>query len=330
MRRLNVRNAIKKNLKDCFQLSSRMANLKQHPHSPLLLLADAPAVQGDPVQLADIEVNMDFINNNIIITGGSSGIGLALAKELSSLGANITILARHKDLLDSALSEIKKSAISQEQQFKWISADVSNFDELERELSKDNNAYDILINSAGLAFPGEFVEMGPEIFKNLMDVNYLGTVYMSKLVVPKMIVRKTGYIVNLSSYVALVGYYGYTAYAPTKYAVRGFSRCLRSELKPYGIDVSVVIPQDTDTPQLAFERSHLPLVTQKTNKLLEKIFGSNSLISADKAANYIIYGMKKRKFSIYFGTVGVLTSLITPLIGRLLYHYTVNIAKKDL
>ncbi|MDP2965751.1 MAG: SDR family oxidoreductase [Pelolinea sp.] len=315
---MHVRSAIKKTLNGCFPPFLPMVNRNHHP----VLHAVAAAAQGVPVHLAGIEVLMDFINKNIMISGGSSGIGLALAKELAALGANITILARRKELLESALSEIRESALSTDQQFKWFSADVSNFNSLKRVLSADNTAYDILINSAGIAYPGKFVDMDPTIFKNVIDINYLGTVYLTKLILPKMIEKNSGYIVNISSLAALIGIYGYTAYAPSKYAVRGFSRCLRSEVKPHGIDVSVVLPPDTDTPQLAFEHSIIPEITKKINQ-------SGSVMSAEKVAHVIIEGIKKKRFTIVPGFEGNLLYALAPIFGRYFYRYAVNLAKED-
>lgn len=266
---------------------------------------------------------MNFENKNILISGGSSGIGLALAKIFSSLGANITILARHKDLLESAIIEIKKSALSNDQSFRTISADVSKFDELNLALSKIDNNFEILVNSAGIAYPGKFVDMEASIFKNVMDVNYLGTIYLTKLVLPKMIENKAGYIVNIASLAALIGIYGYTAYAPSKYAVRGFSRCLRSEVKQHGIHVSVVLPPDTDTPQLAFEHSIMPTITKKINS-------SGSVMRAESVAKSIIKGMKRGKFSIVPGFEGKLLYVLASIFGRYFYHYSVSLSKKDI
>jgi 3-dehydrosphinganine reductase len=273
---------------------------------------------------------MDFDNKNIFISGGSSGIGLALAKKFSKQGANITILARRESLLKSAIKEIENSAKSENQRFQYISANVCDFEELNSKLSKENTDFNYLFNCAGIAYPGEFIDIDPLIFKNTIEINYLGTVYLTKLLVPRMIAQKSGHIINFSSYVALVGYYGYTAYAPSKYAIEGFSRTLRPELKPYGIDVSVVIPQDTDTPQLVFERARQPFVTKHTNEIVEKIFGSSALISADQAAEYIFHGIEKKKFLIYFGTAGLITSYLTPLIDKILFRYTSNLKKKML
>jgi len=320
MSQLSALNAIRKTQKGCFLLSLHIANL--NPLHRLLLAVAAVALE-DLVHHAVIEVTMKLLNKNILISGGSSGIGLALAKELASAGANLTILARRQELLESSLIEITKSALTPEQKFKWLTADVRDFNGLERVLSTDTTPYDILINSAGIAYPGKFVDMEPEVFKNVMDVNYLGTVYLTKLILPRMIEKNNGYIVNISSLAALIGIYGYTAYAPSKYAIRGFSRCLRSEVKPHGIDVSVVFPPDTDTPQLAFEHSIIPETTRKINQ-------SGTVMSAEKVAHIIIQGISRKKFTIVPGFEGNLLYALAPIFGRYFYHYAVNLAKKDL
>ncbi|MCJ7518909.1 MAG: SDR family NAD(P)-dependent oxidoreductase [Anaerolineaceae bacterium] len=167
------------------------------------------------------------------------------------------------------------------------------------------------------------MDLDPTIFKNVIDTNYLGTVYLTKLILPKMVEKNSGYIVNISSLAALIGIYGYTAYASSKYAVRGFSRCLRSEVKPHGIDVSVVLPPDTDTPQLAFEHSIIPETTKKINQ-------SGTVMSAEKVAHIIVEGIKKKKFTIIPGFEGKLLYAFAPILGRYFYRYAVNLAKKKM
>lgn len=193
---------------------------------------------------------MNYQNKNVLISGGSSGIGFALARQFLRRGANICLLARRQNLLKQAQQDLSKEKIKDTQKISIISADVSDYSNLEKSLKDFKGNFDILINSAGIAYPGEFAELSPKVFADVMNINYLGTVYLSKLILPGMIAQSSGHIVNISSLAALIGIYGYTAYAPSKYAVRGFSRCLRSEVKAYGIDVSVVFPPDTDTPQL--------------------------------------------------------------------------------
>lgn len=282
----------------------------------------ADPVQVNPALVAINKKNMNWNNLNILISGGSSGIGLEIARKLANRGSNITILARNEKNLQNAVSLIKDKTISQAQNIKWISADVSNYSVLEQAFINHGENFDCLINSAGLAYPGKFSDLSVEIHKKLMDVNYLGTVNLSKLVLPYMISKKSGYIVNISSLAGLVGIYGYTSYASTKYAIRGFSSCLRSELKPLGINVSVVYPPDTDTPQLSFERSIMPDITRKINS-------GGGVMKADKVALAIIKGIENKKFTIVPGLEGKILYTLAPLIDLFLFHYAVYLARKE-
>lgn len=267
---------------------------------------------------------MNFFGKNILISGGSSGIGLALAKRFASLGANITILARRENQLYEAINSIKEHTSGNGQHINTIpvQADVRSYNRLKRAFLRSKTKFDVLINSAGIAYPGEFNKLDHRIFKQVIDTNYLGTVNLTKLVVPGMIEQKSGYIVNISSLAAVIGIYGYTAYAPSKYAIRGFSRCLRSELKSFGIEVSVVLPPDTDTPQLAFERTLLPEITRKINE-------NGRVLSADQVAIAILKGMEKKKFTIIPGFEGKILYLLAPIFGRYFYHYSVRLASKQ-
>ena len=112
---------------------------------------------------------------------------------------------------------------------------------------------DLVINSAGIARPGEFEGVTLDDFDQMMAINFMGTVNVTHAILPAMLQRKSGHIVNISSLVGFLGMYGYTAYASSKFAIRGFTDSLRAEVKTKGIDLSIVFPTDTDTPQLAEE-----------------------------------------------------------------------------
>lgn len=265
---------------------------------------------------------MNFTGARILISGGSSGIGLSLSKMLAQRGANIAILARRLEPLQEAYHRIKNMVISEAQSVEIIQTDVSDFEKLQASYPFSEKHFDILINSAGIAYPGEFLDLEPGVFRSVMEINYLGTVNLTKLVAPGMVANKSGYIVNISSLAALIGIYGYTAYASSKFAVRGFTHCLRAELKPLGIDVSIVYPPDTDTPQLAFERSRIPAITKKINQ-------SGGVLSPDKVAEAIIHGIAKKNFAILPGFEGKLLYRFSSLIDRYMYHYAVRLANKS-
>lgn len=258
-----------------------------------------------------------FSQKHILISGGSSGIGLALAKQFFSLGSHVTILARCVDTLENAKREIDLARVSSLQEIEIISADVCNFDALEKELSQPRKPVNCLINSAGIAYPGEFETLDQDVFSRVMDVNYMGTVNLTKIIIPEMITNQEGYIVNISSLAAVIGIFGYTAYAPSKYAVRGFSRCLRAEMVPKGIQVSVVLPPDTDTPQLAFEHTLLPEITKKINQ-------KGGVLTAESVAKAIIKGMQRKNFTIIPGFEGKILYLFAPIIGRYFFRFALK------
>ena len=130
---------------------------------------------------------------------------------------------------------------------------------------------DIVVCSAGQARPGYLQELDADLFRSMMDVNYFGTVNVVREVVPAMIERRGGSVVGVSSAAGLVGVFGYTAYAPTKFAVRGFLESLRGELLPYGIHVGCSFPPDTDTPQLADENRYKPKETKEISGTIKPL-----------------------------------------------------------
>lgn len=256
-----------------------------------------------------------YTNKLVLITGGSSGIGLALAKGIAAQGGNVAILARHQDALDQAEAEIFQSRLDPVQRVYKVNADITEPDSLNATLTKfkaEAGVPDIVINSAGVAHPGKFTTLKPEIFHWMMDVNYFGTVNVLKNLIPEMQQRHSGTIVNISSIAGFIGVYGYSAYGASKFAVSGLSDVLRAELKPYGIQVSVVFPPDTKTPQLEYESQFKPFITKE-------VAGSAKLMSAEEVAAEILRMSARGKYIILPGSEGKLLYFAKNLIGKSLY-----------
>lgn len=262
-----------------------------------------------------------------IITGGSSGIGLAMARQLVSEGTNVCLLARHEDKLEAAKTELSQHKIDENQAIDTLQCDVTDFACLKSKLTAfvtEHGLPDLVVNSAGVTYPGYFQDLDVEIFHWLMNINYYGTLHVLKVLVPGMIERGSGTILNISSQAGFAGVFGYSGYSASKYAVRGFSDVIRSELKPLGIQVSVAFPPDTETPQLAFEEPLKPYETRF-------IAGATKIKSAEDVASDILRPLKKGKYIIIPGIDGKLVYHVLGLIGNLVYpliDLLVRIAQK--
>lgn len=256
-----------------------------------------------------------YQNKSALITGGSSGIGLALAKRLVGEGCKVAILSRQQNLLQKASAEILEVTPEGVPLVTLIQSDVTKRQELNTILDNYKAAHgipDIVINCAGVTHPGTFTMLKPEIFDWLMEVNYFGTVNVLKNIVPGMKTRRSGLIINISSIAGFMGIYGYTAYSASKFAVTGFSDALRSELKPYKVNVSIVFPPDTQTPQLDYEEKFKPFITKQVS-------GSAKLMSASDVADEIVRKAARGKYIILPGTEGKLFFVLQNLLGRRLY-----------
>jgi len=250
-----------------------------------------------------------------LITGGSSGIGLALGRVLAAQGADVCLLARDHSKLQAAQHDVLKHKINDGQRIHTLSCDIRDYEKLSKELDRLTQEFglpDLVINSAGVTYPGTFQEIDIKTFHWLMDINYFGTVHILKCLIPKMISRGSGRIVNISSQAGFIGVFGYSAYGASKYAVRGLSDVLRAELKPQGIQVSIVFPPDTKTPQLEFEEPLKPFETKE-------IAGSAKALSADEVAEAILKGVHNGRYVIIPGLEGKIFFRLTNFLGNLTY-----------
>lgn len=241
--------------------------------------------------------------NTVFITGGSSGIGLELAKHYVSRGDNVILLARNQAKLDEAVLACKTLA-SAEQTIVGQSLDVADFAAIPNTMSILHQRYgspDLVLLSAGVVESQHFLEMPAENFDWIMRVNLGGVREMTRAVLPMMQARGSGQIAVISSMAGLMGTYGYTAYCASKFALRGFVEALRYELQGSGISLSLVCPGEVATPMVESEAASILPQT----RLMKDTIGT---LSAAVAAKKIARGIARNKALIVPGFLPNLTS----------------------
>lgn len=239
-----------------------------------------------------------FTNKLVFITGGSSGIGLATAGKLASKGCDVILFARNQKRLDHAVKDIQLVLTNgSKQRINAISMDVADHNDVESKLKTAVETYGtphILINCAGIGGGDYFENISYEQFDALMKINLYGTRNTIYSLLPFMKQAGHGQIVNIASVAGLVGMFGYTLYSTSKYALVGFSECLRSELKRFNIKVSLICPPEVSTPLIEEEAKTLPPEARAVKNLA-------GLLTPDQAANAIVKAIKKKKFFVVPG-----------------------------
>ncbi|XP_015908034.1 3-dehydrosphinganine reductase [Parasteatoda tepidariorum] len=268
----------------------------------------------------------DLSNEHCLITGGTSGIGLALAIECAKLGASVTILARGKsgtpglDKEESDFTDPKKTSdLTKKKSLGTAKKIISSYTKNNAQkiltfsvdiTSEDANLKDIiaeaetncgpvtfLFNCAGTSISKRFEDSSIQDFKDMLNVNYLGSVSVTQAVLPAMKERCKGKIIFVSSLAGLIGLYGYTAYSASKFALVGLAEALQMEMKPYNIGVTVSFPPDTATPGYAEEMKTKPIETAKISE-------SGGLYEAEIVARKTLYDVLDNKFMSSVGLEG--------------------------
>jgi 3-dehydrosphinganine reductase len=250
----------------------------------------------------------DFNGKTVYITGGSMGIGKAVARLMVARGANVLIFARRQQFLDEAVLEMKATTTIPGQKIMSMTVDLTVREEVEKVLANavaEFGAPDVLINCAGKSQPAYCEDVTFEHFDYVQKLNLYGTWNMISILLP-LLKERGGYIVNTSSIAGFIGVFGFSSYSAAKFALIGLSEVLRSELKSSGITVSVLCPPDTDTPGLVEENLTKPPETVA-------ISSSASLMKPEDVAAALLKGMAKKQFMIIPNVDGKFTHIMKRL-----------------
>lgn len=178
-----------------------------------------------------------LLDQTVVITGAGRGIGLATATLFAAAGARVVIGDLDDDVASKAAAEVGRGAVG-------LSVDVADRGSFARFIDRAGatSPIDVLINNAGIMPLAPLVEESDEATDRIIDVNLRGVITGTKLVVPQMIDRGHGHVINIASAVGRIAVANGATYSASKHAVVGFSEAMRSELKPHGVDVSCILP----------------------------------------------------------------------------------------
>lgn len=258
-----------------------------------------------------------------VISGGSSGIGYAIARALMAEEAAVCLLARNEERLrlaaDSLRAEFPLGNVA------GYPGDVSDHAAMQtiiERIAQEHGGIDWLINNAGIGETGRLESRSMAEMRRVMDVNYWGAVHLTRLALPHLRKSTDAAVAFVGSVAGYVGLFGYAHYVPSKFAITGLAECLRMEFADYGIRVSVVFPPDTDTPMLARE-------LRETLPECRALSANARVVAPGLVASCLLDGMRRGKFEIYCNFESRLIRFIRNLAPALFFREVDRIARSS-
>ena len=213
-----------------------------------------------------------------VITGASEGIGAAFSKLLIKKGWQVIGISRSS----RKLNQISKNFSSDNKSFKYFTCDVQDFKKL-KAIAEEIKSPDLLFLNAGIYSPVNASEINLDVYKNHLNINYLGVLNSYEAFLPGLIGKQNGHIIIMSSVSGWIGLPKAAAYGPTKAALRSFAQSIRYDLNTKGIKIQLCSPGFVDTPATSINDFYMP-----------------GLMNVNKAANLIFKYMHSKKFEFSF------------------------------
>jgi dehydrogenase/reductase SDR family member 7B len=260
-------------------------------------------------------------NKVVIITGGSSGIGRALAQRFGKAGSKILITGRNQSELDRAVTELRNEGIT----ISGFRADVSVEDDNRKMAGEAIRLYgtiDILINNAGISMRALFSEVDLDVVRKVMDINFYGVLYATKYCLPE-ITKNKGSIIGMSSIAGFRGLPGRTGYSASKFALNGFLEVLRTELLKSGVHVLTACPGFTASN--IRKRS----LTKDGTQQGESPRAEEKMMTSEECAGYIYNATVKRKRTLILTGQGKLAVWLNKLWPSMADKMVYNVMAKE-
>jgi short-subunit dehydrogenase len=252
-------------------------------------------------------MSYSFDGKTALITGAASGIGAALAHKLADRGCNLALADLNGEGVTAVAQSLKSNACVVTAHILDL-ADASAIAALPDEIAGSHAGVDILFNNAGAALGGAFADVKPEDFEWLIDVNFYSVVRMTRAFLPALLASPDARLINVSSVFGLIGPPGQTAYAASKFAVRGFTEALRQELAQENVMVHTVFPGGVKTNIARNARINLEDMSKVEEGV--KAAEANLITTPEQAAETILRGVKRGNSRILIGRDARLISLL--------------------
>ena len=249
-----------------------------------------------------------FRDKVVIITGASSGIGAATAREFAANGSKVMLAARSEEKLAVIVEEIK--ALNQEASY--VVTDVKQEEDCRNLVRKTIEKYgtlNILINNAGISMRASFDDVDLKVLHSLMDVNFWGTVYCTKYALPYLVANK-GCLVGVSSVAGFHGLPGRTGYSASKFAMHGFLETIRIENLKRGLHVMIIAPGFTSSEI----RKHALLADGSEQGISPR--EEHKLMTPEFVAKWVLKGIRKKKRTKILPFIGKLTALLQRILPQ--------------